>query len=110
MRKKEARLTLWVLSRIAVTIARLPPPPRNAQNRSSSPSTRRRLASAVTTSKLVTRSSVSPNARPASPIPPPRTRPPTPTVGQLPAGGVRSLAAGGRAGFHVRRAGGGGGR
>ena len=60
-----------------MTSAKLPPPPRSAQKRSSSSraSTWRALPSAVTTSNPVTRSSVSPSARPARPMPPLRDEP-----------------------------------
>ena len=76
------RGTKW----IAVTTAKLPPPPRSAQKRSASPRTRRRSPFAPTTSNALTRSSVSPSARPASPMPPPVASPPSATFGHEPDG------------------------
>src|SRR5262245_40987581 len=67
-----------------------PPPPRQAQKRSScSPAEQTcSVPSAVTSLTWVTLSLVVPSWRDAKPTPPPRVSPATPTVGQEPAGMV----------------------
>lgn len=91
-KKYDADPTRWVVSVKPVAMPKLPPPPpRHAQKRSglrraSHSSTR---PSAVTIVRATTLSQVVPSAREARPTPPPSARPPTPTVGQEPAGTVR---------------------
>ena len=65
---------------------KLPPPPRNAQNRSGSysASTIRTWPSAVTTSTCVTLSIASPCLPISQPSPPPSVRPATPVVDTTP--------------------------
>ena len=70
-----------------VTTPKLPPPPCSPQNSSSfcSASARTCSPSAVTSSKAVTLSQVSPCSRASQPIPPPSVSPPTPVWETLPA-------------------------
>ena len=69
------KTSLWGTRRasIAATMAKLPPPPRSAQNSSGSlsASTWRCSPSAVTTSIAVSRLQAKPYLRPSQPTPPP---------------------------------------
>ena len=79
-----------------VTIPKLPPPPpRHAQNRSAwwFLSATRTLPSAVTICTETRLSEASPQARDASPKPPPSAWPPMPTLGHVPAGIASPCAA-----------------
>src|SRR5690606_24802929 len=77
-----------------VTTPKLPPPPRDAQNRSafSYASARTSRPSAVTTSALSTLSAARPYSRPSQPIPPPSVNPVTPTEFDEPDSGARPYA------------------
>ena len=91
MRKNAARAMRRARRCSAVTTAKLPPPPRSAQNRSSSAAHLLVCPSAVTTSSARMRSSVSPSARPARPIPPPVAMPPIRPSGTSPTGSWRRV-------------------
>src|SRR5271170_8014250 len=71
-----------------VTMPKLPPPPRSAQNSSGCESADTSITSplASTSSRETKLSQVSPCLRENQPMPPPRARPPTPVSDMMPAG------------------------
>src|SRR3954467_11182656 len=80
----------WQRNVNCVTIPKLPPPPRSAQNRSLSRSASHCTIdpSARTTVAATRLSTVSPYARVRCPTPPPSVSPPTPVVPMIPTGTV----------------------
>src|SRR6266511_107622 len=78
-----------------VTMPKLPPPPRMAQNRSGCSSAETSIVSplASTTSSDTNWSQVSPCLRENQPIPPPSAKPPTPVSDMMPAGTTRPWGA-----------------